>query len=850
LAVLCLNLVAFWWGLPRAGAWLSAIFYLWAKLYAVLLPSQFWLLADELLDPRQAKRLFGPVGAGGILGSISGSATAGFLAQPLGTGNLLLVALGGLLAGLAMLQVIIWRRPERSLRDPGLTPGLSSGPIEAHSPGEGVGEPKWERSARGAEGPGQKDLGGSRPLLILIAALLTLAITVHTIIDWQFNKAAVVQITDLDARTAFFGQFFTLLNIITLGIQLLATSFVLRYLGIGVALLLLPAAMATGSIGILLHPGLWSAALARGADDAFRFSIDQSARELLFLPIPSAARVKLKPSIDLMASRAANGIGGLVILAGVWLLDDPISALSLFCLTLTAAWAVMALRARKRYADTLQHLLKVRDVDVAYLARSRLDADARAAIRAGLASADPATVRAALGLAAHTDPGEFVAELHRILRTSENPNLKSRVLRLLTESGDHDALDDALKNLDQPDRELTAEALAYACAAGGAKTDLQIDEYLRGKDPLLAVAAAVCLLEQPDPEQQQSGVRILERAASIQEGELAVHVRISVADIIRARPGIEGLREILTGLLDDEIPDVVRAALATAARHQDVVLVRSICQVGLRRALRTSALQTLLTFGDKAAGALTGILADPRNSRELRQLAARALSRLGGTVAAEALSAGLSADDRAVRWAALKALNHMRRRGQPVDIGHHGEKAVIGMEWKEYLSLHRLAATLQRPGTDSPSAFVAKVVEERLEDAQERLFRALALRHPTQTIFFAYRGLMTGDPAARANAIELIDSTLEGSLRLPLVRLLEEDNPTRRGRIAADELGLTPASEGEALRELINPADPWLAACALAAMESTLSPLPRGLLLDLAACDCPALLELLEEPTG
>ncbi|MFQ5744059.1 MAG: hypothetical protein ACE5HV_10775, partial [Acidobacteriota bacterium] len=32
LAVLCLNLVAFWWGLPRVGAWLSAIFYLWAKL--------------------------------------------------------------------------------------------------------------------------------------------------------------------------------------------------------------------------------------------------------------------------------------------------------------------------------------------------------------------------------------------------------------------------------------------------------------------------------------------------------------------------------------------------------------------------------------------------------------------------------------------------------------------------------------------------------------------------------------------------------------------------------------------------------------------------------------------------
>ena len=108
---------------------------------------------------------------------------------------------------------------------------------------------------------------------MLIVAILVITVVVHTIVDWQFNKAAEMAFTDLDARTAFFGHFFTVMNLVTLAIQLFATSFVLRVFGLGTALMILPAALALGAVGILLHPGLWSAVLARGADDSLRFSI-------------------------------------------------------------------------------------------------------------------------------------------------------------------------------------------------------------------------------------------------------------------------------------------------------------------------------------------------------------------------------------------------------------------------------------------------------------------------------------------------------------------------------------------------------------------------------------------------
>jgi hypothetical protein len=259
---------------------------------------------------------------------------------------------------------------------------------------------------------------------------------------------------------------------------------------------------------------------------------------------------------------------------------------------------------------------------------------------------------------------------------------------------------------------------------------------------------------------------------------------------------------------------------------------------------------TLQTLGGRAIGTLTGILADPRKGRALRTFSARALGRVGGTDAAAGLIAGLVADDRKVRRATLKALNYMRRRGEELDLGRERQAAAIAIEWRDYLSLHRVAAALGEPGTHSATAFVATVVHERLWEAEEQLFRALALRHPIQAVFFAYRGLITGDPAARSHAIELVDSVIETPERRTLVRLLETPDRIERGRIAAQELAVPLPSIDAALRELLDPGDPWLAACAIRALDDGPDAVPRGLRQELLAHDYAPLSELLAPDAG
>ena len=86
-------LLVIFWGLFKTGKdWVSVAFYLWGVLAGSLLISQFWSLANDIYDARQAKRLFGFIGGGASLGGIIGAGLAGRYARAIGTNNLLLVA--------------------------------------------------------------------------------------------------------------------------------------------------------------------------------------------------------------------------------------------------------------------------------------------------------------------------------------------------------------------------------------------------------------------------------------------------------------------------------------------------------------------------------------------------------------------------------------------------------------------------------------------------------------------------------------------------------------------------------------------------------------------------------------
>ena len=85
-------LTAGFWLWTDGGALSIYAFYVWTGLIATVAVVQIWLLVSEDLDPSLAKRAFGVIGAGSLIGATFGSAVAGVLLSFTGPRNLILVA--------------------------------------------------------------------------------------------------------------------------------------------------------------------------------------------------------------------------------------------------------------------------------------------------------------------------------------------------------------------------------------------------------------------------------------------------------------------------------------------------------------------------------------------------------------------------------------------------------------------------------------------------------------------------------------------------------------------------------------------------------------------------------------
>ncbi len=240
-AVMVGLLLVFWTLFKTDASWVSVAFYLWGVLAGSLLISQFWSLANDIYDARQAKRVFGFIGGGASLGGIIGAGIAGQYARAIGTNNLLLVAavLLGICGGIVSLI---------AMRE---KPTGGDAPVVAEkgmSPREAVA------------------------LLIkskhfqIIALVISFAAIGAGIVEQQVNMAAVQWIPGKDGRTAFLANVIFYSSIAGFLIQMTLTSRVHRLLGIGFALLLLPFTLGGSATLMLAIPALWTAGTARVLD--------------------------------------------------------------------------------------------------------------------------------------------------------------------------------------------------------------------------------------------------------------------------------------------------------------------------------------------------------------------------------------------------------------------------------------------------------------------------------------------------------------------------------------------------------------------------------------------------------
>ncbi len=240
------------------------IFYIWVAIFALLATSQFWVLANMVFNPREAKRLFGFVGSGAIAGGIFGGYLTTLLAENLGSENLPFVC-AVILTVCIPITRSVWKNHVLDVI------------------------PKFERRrtiVRDSVRPWQL-IARSRHLTY-IAVIVGLSVMVAKLVDYQFSGIASRLIPDADELTAFFGFWFSTFNVISLFIQLFLTRRMVGTFGVGTSLFFLPVMILSAAVILLIFPGLLMAAIfLKMADGGLKQSINKASMEpkhlLMFL---------------------------------------------------------------------------------------------------------------------------------------------------------------------------------------------------------------------------------------------------------------------------------------------------------------------------------------------------------------------------------------------------------------------------------------------------------------------------------------------------------------------------------------------------------------------------------------
>ena len=305
-------------------------FYLFGDLFSTLMVPTSYAFLNDSVTPDSAKRTYGLVGFGGVAGGAFGATSVTALIHQVSNSGWMLI-----LAGAAVLIMAL---------------AAAAGRLAARRVSAAPGPEERGATTGNAALEGARLVFSSRYMLAIVA-IVGLYEMVSTIMDFQFTSS--VEHFVADSTREHFSRVFTITNIVSMVVQLFLTSFVMTKFGVGLALLVLPIAALSGSSAFLFAPGLITGSILNTADNAFSYSINQSAKETLYVPTTRDEKYKAKAFIDMFVQRFAKSLAvGLSLLLTTRFSEfSAIPWLSGLSILILIVWMVAARYAGKHFDE-------------------------------------------------------------------------------------------------------------------------------------------------------------------------------------------------------------------------------------------------------------------------------------------------------------------------------------------------------------------------------------------------------------------------------------------------------------------------------------------------------------------
>jgi AAA family ATP:ADP antiporter len=741
---------------------------------------QFWLLANNLIDSRSARRLLPVIGVAAVVGGVLGGISTSLLVHVIGARQLVLIC--GLLIVLAMMVVRLLGRHESER-----TPIPQQ---EKHRARETIGLIWQSRYLRA------------------ISILVSLMFIVDTLVDYQFSVFAK-QTYQGPHLTAFLATFQGIyLNLASLAFQLVLTRPVLRHLGVGGALSFAPVGIAAGGVGMLVQPSLLLAAVMKGTEAASRYTFTRTGLELLYLPIPRELNNQTKLFMEVIVDRVSRGAAGAILILLTTVLALATREITLLTLCLLAGWLTAVILAWRSYVAAVRLSIRKREIplDEAVAVQS----NDRATIRVLLQSLDSPNERQvaySLGLLGQVPRVPLGRRLPQLLH-HWSPDVRAATLRLLTIRRDHSAINEAALLLEDAGGIMARDAMHYLCQCGP-DPEAKLHEFLQDRRIETRFAAIHVAENYPYSRPiaciTESWIRELLTAPA----ESSHQARLLAAEALAfANPERVPVKEFLQDLMRDSRADIAKAALRSIGRLR-VDLAPLLLASLTNRATRVEAREALEKSGERVVPLLLYHLDDPNTPGELRGQLPRVLAAILGPRGVPILLERLPGSAAAMRFQVLRALNRIRREHPELEVSGEVVDAQIVDEARRYYELLFSIESSVAEDTDGKRLLI-RSLEYRLDQTLERIFRLLGLRYPPDEIYDAYRAMRSPASQRRAAAVEFLDNLLDPPLKRMILPILEEHSWNRLEPLGAELFGLTPLRPEDCVAQLIRGDDPWL----------------------------------------
>ncbi|MFT4972421.1 MAG: AAA family ATP:ADP antiporter [Saprospiraceae bacterium] len=755
-------------------------FYVGVAIFAVLTASQFWLLANMVFDVREAKRLFGFIGAGAIAGGIFGGYLTSFLVKLMRSENLVFIGATFLLVALPIVQYV-WKNYLK---------------VGVYLPEKSKAKKKITRSPLSL-------IYNSKHLLYL-AVIIGVGVIVAKLVDYQFSEVAADFYTDQDELTAFFGFWFSTFNVISLLIQLLLTRrFVGKY-GVGTSLLFLPAGILIGAVALLFAPALWAAILIKLSDGSFKQSIHKAAIELLALPIPPEIKKQTKTYIDVVIDSVATGIGGLILLFLVRGLDLSIRSISVMIIVLIAVWFYFAWKVKQEYLLSFKlKTKKARQRDLSKITNFSKGGWENTLIHLLESGSDRQTL-VALRKIRKWKYKLSSKYLEKFLHHS-SPNIRAEVIKSLEKEDDirlpDEILEEIVTMIEDPAARVREAAFEYVIKTSEGDISPILQEYLEDENRKLSNAALVGLAmhSQDKPNlatQFQLGTKVAERLTYLEKKALPKErKRIKIAllkTIGYAR--LEAFYPFIEKCLQENGFAVSRQAILSTGDSLDEKLLE-IMQEILMTNIRNKAISL-------------------KNLEKLPVI----LSIIESQQATDLLFALLAYEQFTVRNSALIGLRKMQQRFPELE---YDKSVVLGYTLKEAQEYQEILSELyaqRMPQTEHFSEekiervkiaqlVLVSLLEKQLDVNLKRIFWYLELMYNSADMRSIYRGIHSRKSNLRINALEFLDNVLDFNLKKVIVPIVEITIMSNISKNALMLLNLNIPNEMESLERLIDGKD-------------------------------------------